>query len=81
MATLCDGCSSTARGCAGSIITPPAISLPHTISASVTGGFIYRGKAPKGENLLPPRALTFAKATTQRSNDPIGDIIRGKLGI
>lgn len=44
-------------------------------------GFIYRGKAPKGENLLPPRALTFAKATTQRSNDPIGDIIRGKLGI
>ncbi len=44
-------------------------------------GFIYRGKAPKGEGIAPPRGLTFAKANTPKSADPIGEIIRQKLGI
>lgn len=46
-------------------------------------GFIYKGKPPKGERIAPPRGLTFAKAGPMpaRAADPIGDIIRAKLGI
>lgn len=44
-------------------------------------GFIYSGKPPKGEQRAAPAPLTFARASTAKSADPIGEIIRSKLGI
>ena len=44
-------------------------------------GFIYRGSPPKGEQRAAPVPLTFARNTASKSADPIGGIIRNKLGI
>lgn len=44
-------------------------------------GFIYKARAPKGERIMQQKPVVLAKAALSPIADPIGEIIRAKLGI